>query len=181
MTDNNTFVDLTVVGFLQEADVIRAVLESQGIPAQIVGENTTNMFMHMSLALNTKGVRILVPQSRLEEAREAMVVRKRTPEEETDLGFNDTEADHCAKRSYDSALYSLIFFPMVGFTIYYFAKALSVRKTIPPADHPRFRKRLLLAMLVGIIPYVVLGLILSWALAGDMMLLGIRGIHFEIK
>ena len=181
MKDNDTFVDLTTVSLLQEADIIRSVLEGQNIPTQIVGEYTTNMFMHMSLALNTKGVRILVPQSRLEMAREALTVQDRTPEDEPGLGFNDTEADLCAKRSYDCALYTWMFFPMIGFTIYYFAKALLLQKAAPPVDRPRFRKRLFLAMLVGVAPYVALGVFLSWMLAGTVAFSGASCVPFEIK
>jgi phosphoribosylformimino-5-aminoimidazole carboxamide ribonucleotide (ProFAR) isomerase len=62
-------VTVAVAGSLQEADVIRATLQREGIDAVILGELTTSTLSHVMPVVAPHGVRVAVATERSHEAR----------------------------------------------------------------------------------------------------------------
>jgi len=57
---------------LQQAELIAGVLRGADVPAWVEGSHMAAWNWHMQLALHPRGIRVLVPQGRLEEARAAL-------------------------------------------------------------------------------------------------------------
>ena len=103
------------------------------------------------------------------------------PDERAPLDFDDTEADLAAKRCYDSAVFSWLFFPMIGLAIYYFFKAVHQEEAQPPADPRRFCRRLVLAGVIGLLPFLLTGILISWSLAAQVVGPALSGELFKFK
>ncbi|HDP93920.1 MAG TPA: DUF2007 domain-containing protein [Candidatus Aminicenantes bacterium] len=74
--------ELLVTDGLMEAEIIRAKLDSFGIPCMLKFESVGRL---LAISMNGLGkVRIMVPPDRLEEARELMAVDVDNGEESTD-------------------------------------------------------------------------------------------------
>lgn len=70
MEENTTFVELTTVSTVMDADYIRMILESNGIDCYLQNEHSlTAMPMH-NLAIG--GVGVMVPESQREQAQSAL-------------------------------------------------------------------------------------------------------------
>jgi hypothetical protein len=96
--------DLVEVGrvySLTEADVLRASLEAAGIRAYVPGALATNTLSHMAGGLNPNGMKVLVPASAADEARELIAAwneskGKHREDEESDTP-DQTPADVWAR------------------------------------------------------------------------------------
>ncbi len=155
MTDRSTNADpnrpvvAATASTLQEADVIRSVLQSAGISAFILNENVTNMWAHMSVALNPSGIRIAVRQCDLPAAREVLELPPPDDSQWRESAKPDPHSpDRFAERAAYSAIFSvLIFPPLVILTLYYFFQALGRRREVPPADPRTFRRNMVFILI----------------------------------
>ena len=154
MTDPSTNADpnrpvvVATASTLQEADVIRSVLQSEGISAFILNENVTNMLPYLSIALNPSGVRIAVRQCDLSAAREVLDLPPPDGSQWGESAKSDpNSSDRFAERAAYSAILSILIFPLVILTLFYFFQALGRRREVPPT-HPRaFRRNLVFVII----------------------------------
>jgi hypothetical protein len=70
-------VPATTAYSVQEADLVAARLNSEGIPAWVEGGAMTSWNWHMTLGMHAGGVRILVPARRLADAAAVLAERGR--------------------------------------------------------------------------------------------------------
>ena len=86
----NDFVLLRTCNDLQEASILRSVLEGSGIEARIADENFASLYPGVMVAAG--GVRLLVRASDLERANEVLDGTTDTPgsASEPDSSFNST-------------------------------------------------------------------------------------------
>ncbi len=154
MTDESTNADpnrpvvAATASTLQEADVIRSVLQSAGISAFILDENVTNMLPYMGIALNPSGVRITVRQCDLPAAREALELSPPDGSQWRESAKLDPHSpDRFAEKAVYSAIFSLLIPPLVILTLYYFFQALGRRREVPPADPRTFRRNMVFILI----------------------------------
>ena len=163
MTDESTNADpnrpvvAATASTLQEADVIRSVLQSADISAFILNENVTNMLPYMSIALNPSGVRITVRQCDLTAARKALDLPPLDGSQWRESAKpNPNSPDRFAEKAVYSAIFSILIPPLVILTLYYFFRALGRRRAVPPADPRAFRRNLVFVVIsIGLTVLVI--------------------------
>ena len=75
----DTFVEFYVASDITFAYLLKAQLEAAGIPVQIANENVSAVY-----SLDGMAPRVLVPQSRLAEARQVIAENQRQAQNNTD-------------------------------------------------------------------------------------------------
>ena len=142
---------------LQEADVIRSVLQSGGISAFILNENVTSMLPYINVAVNPLGIRIAVRQCDLSAAREVLEQPSPDGSEWEESAKPDPHSpDRFAEKAVYSAIFSILIFPLVILTLYYFFRALGRRRAVPVADPSAFRRNLVFAVVsIGLVVLVI--------------------------
>mgnify|MGYP006289080401 CR=1 FL=1 len=143
-SDPNQLVTLTSVGSMPQADVIKAVLEGQGIPAFIQNERASVMLPHLSMALNQGGIVIHVRQCDLDTAREFLENYSQAP---TSSSKEGSDEETCSRLKYANKAYAL---SLLGFlcppfligVVYYFFRALSGKNIVPHELREKYRRRM---------------------------------------
>lgn len=79
--DGGLGVAATAYG-VERAEVVASVLRSAGIPAWVEGGATAGWYWHLQFAMHPRGIRILVPNGRLEDARAVLAERREIAQEE---------------------------------------------------------------------------------------------------
>ncbi|NLF29250.1 MAG: DUF2007 domain-containing protein [Planctomycetes bacterium] len=142
--------DLVEVGRVYsviEADVVRASLEAAGIRAHVPGVLAANTLSHMAGGLNPNGMKILVPASAADEARELIAAWNESKgrgreDEESDMP-DQTPADIWARSAWRAAILTLastmLFLPLA---IYCLRRARREARAVQPADQPHFDRHL---------------------------------------
>ena len=155
--DPNRQIVVATVSTLQEADVIRSVLQSAGISAFILNENVTNTLPYISVAVNPLGIRITVRQCDLSAARDVLEQPPPDGSEWEESAKPDPHSpDRFAERAVYFAIFSILIFPLVILTVYYFFRALGRRRAIPVADPSAFRRNLAFVVIsIGLMVLVV--------------------------
>lgn len=170
-----------------EADVLRAVLGIRGIKAFVEGELAANTLAHIGMGLNPGGIRILVRQSDLARAADALsdrLVATSVPEADSqhaaDVPAGDggqppvlpyarpvpSDPDELARRACTCALYSLICPLFVLISGYHGIRALQARRRVAVRRPTRFALHLILAFTL------MLPLIWAGAELGHWLLFG---------
>jgi len=83
--DGGLVVAATAYG-VERAEIIASVLKGAGIPAWIEGGATAGWYWHLQFAMHPRGIRVLVPNGRLEDARAVLAERREIAEEEKEEG-----------------------------------------------------------------------------------------------
>jgi len=79
--DGGLGVAATAYG-VERAEVVASVLRGAGIPAWVEGGATAGWYWHLQFAMHPRGIRILVPNGRLEDAGAVLAQRREIAEEE---------------------------------------------------------------------------------------------------
>ncbi len=79
--DGGLAIAATAYG-LERAEVIASVLRGAGIPAWVEGGATAGWYWHMQFAMHPRGIRILVPNGRLEDAWAVLAERRKMEEKQ---------------------------------------------------------------------------------------------------
>ncbi len=79
--DGGLAIAATAYG-LERAEVIASVLRGAGIPAWVEGGATAGWYWHLQFAMHPRGIRILVPNGRLENARAVLAERRKMKEKQ---------------------------------------------------------------------------------------------------
>jgi len=79
--DGGMVVAATAYG-LERAELVASALRGAGIPAWVEGGATAGWYWHLQFAMHPRGIRILVPNGRLEDARAVLAERRGFQEEE---------------------------------------------------------------------------------------------------
>ncbi|MDY6913708.1 MAG: DUF2007 domain-containing protein [Planctomycetota bacterium] len=158
-TDKYRLVVVAAAATLTEADVIRASLDAAGIDAMILNETTTNVLSHLNFAINPGGIRIAVSARDTEAARE-LLAHHGVHSEEADEYFTTPQEDapapdDYAQKAYWSAFFSWWLFPFIIITLYWFIKAAKAHRRRPAEQPGRFKRHMLIAFFVGILPALV--------------------------
>jgi hypothetical protein len=90
MSDDEVTRTAFVASSVMEADVVRGLLEANGIPAIVVGGDMAAMLDGM--VSGNKGVSVDVPASHLEEARR-VIEENHTPVADDDEDFEEEDAE----------------------------------------------------------------------------------------
>lgn len=161
--DESALVVATRVGSLQQADVIRAALAGEGIPAIIADEGASNVLSYMGPAIHPWGIKVMVQAKHLPGATEIIKRASQSAAEDSEAPAAPS-ADDYAHAAYRSALFFWFFPPVALLTIYNLAKAIHARGRRPPEDSLRFNRRVGWAFLLGIVvPAIILALLLAAA------------------
>ncbi len=168
------------VDSLWEADELRTLLQAYDIRVFIPDEVTLNTLSHMTLAINPKGVRVVVNRGDLARARQILAETDEPrpspsgPDVSDDAlhewepveGFDEPDArpalgssDDCAERALRSATFAWLFSPVAALGVYYFVRAIRTARRTPPSDLRRFQRNLRGAVLIGLPPLGVLVLL----------------------
>ena len=148
---------------LCEAEVTRAVLQAAGIDAFIIGEAAAQWLPHMSVALNPRGIEVAVRAEDADAAEEALKPQPeafqgphaKEPVEDADYA---NSPDYYAERAYRSTWLTFICLPFVFVTPYLFIRAVNAASGMPPRDRRKFRARMTVVFVVGIIlPWILVG------------------------
>jgi hypothetical protein len=91
---------LTTAYGVQEAELLVALLRGSDIPAWIEGEHMASWNWHMQLGLNPRGIRIVVPGGRIEDARAALEEHRKAGDE-----LRDQEPPEPSEHGPDYQLY----------------------------------------------------------------------------
>ena len=134
-------------GTLGQADVICAALAGAGIPVFIQDEIASNFLAHLGLAIHPWGIKILVPASEADHAREIVEqARPHPPPEREPL-----TPDDYAERAYRAALFWYWFTPMSLLMTYYLLRAI-LASWLGPVEQPkRFARHITLALAFGLV------------------------------
>lgn len=157
---------------MEEASVLRSVLESTGVGVYISGEHTSAWAPHMTLALHPRGIEILVRKEDVPRARE--VLGRHVPPEAGPAWHEAAEEappvpEQYAARAARAALFQLLFPPIILLVPYYYVKALSAARTGPVGNARRFRKHLRNALIFSV-PFALLYGCVLWELTGLALL-----------
>ena len=79
--DGGLAVAATAYG-VERAEIIAGVLRGAGIPAWVEGGATAGWYWHLQFAMHPRGIRVLVPNGRLEDARAVLAERREIADEE---------------------------------------------------------------------------------------------------
>lgn len=177
---------------LQQADILRAVLQSEGFDAFIIGERAANVLSPLQMGLNPHGIRIAVPADQAQDALSvlrwkhqdglalpegAWTANGPRGEEFWADGGEDAEsrpaepgevvpstADLDAERACLAALFSFWIWPLVPLTLWYIVRALVGAQKRGITGRATYRRNLALAVVGGVLlPAAVLCLILLLA------------------
>lgn len=111
---NDHFVTCTTLPDVPSAQVVRSALEDHGIPCIIPDEHTASVASHLTVAIG--GVRLQVPESRLQDATELVnelfggVEEEQYSEPKTTEELGEEEAERAVKTLAVSLLVPPMFF-----------------------------------------------------------------------
>lgn len=167
---------------LGEADVIRAVLQSEGIPAFVPAERAANTLSHLQLAVSGYNVRVAV--ARRDAERAVAVLREHRPPDDPSWSADQEEqaaapapADEAARLAARSAIYSL-FFPLFSLLlISWLIRAARRASAHGVRDRRTYQRRMLLGSLVALTYLILFLCALPYILAlfGDSLRRGFMG------
>ena len=155
---------------LQQADIIRLQLESEGIEAFIVDEHISHLFWHMGFATNTHGIRIAVRQSDVPLAKEVLeafeLERVKAAEQEKAEPPEPPAPNELARKACRIAIISVLFILLWPVACYFFFKAWRAAEIVQPQFPGRFRVHqavtliliILTALLIWIYMWIFIGL-----------------------
>ena len=172
-----SFVVVATVATLQQADVIRAVLEMNDVPATIPGEYATNTLAHVGMGLNPHGVRVSVASRDEQKAREILDREHAGGPDVEDWPKAQPEQtlpEDFARRACWAALLSWFFPLILPAAVYNFVKALRAagRGCRQVEDREIFQRRMTIAVLLALLAIAVwvalpllgaYGLLAGWA------------------
>ena len=171
----DTHSDLVVAATassLQEAEVIRVVLESNGVRAH-VPSNTASVLSHIRIAAFPDGIPIFVLPEDLPAAREALIPKNGITDEdwqvptqvdEPETAREPTPDDYARRAKLFSLLY-LGFPPLLLAAVYYFVMALVAENRQSVASTGQYQRNMLVALILGII--VPLVILIWWSTRGN--------------
>jgi len=132
---------------------MKAVLNSSGIDATIIGENVSHIYPQAFYALNPNGIRLIVSADDIDQAREIL----KLPEPQEPAPKKEYTPDQCAQRAFWSCFLSWWFFPIAFLTIYWLVRAKQSRQISPVQYINRYRVKVLVAFTIGVIlPAIIL-------------------------
>ncbi|MCE5328253.1 MAG: DUF2007 domain-containing protein [Planctomycetaceae bacterium] len=156
--DQNLVV-ATSVATLQQADVLKSILESNGIPAFIPGALASNCMPHMEIGLNPKGVRLLVRRGDLEDAMEILNHPQPLENDEAspaDANQDASAANDYAKKAFYCSVCWLLFPPLAIMIPWFIGRAIIADGRHEAENPSRFQLQIVLAVILGLIPFIVL-------------------------
>lgn len=129
-------------GSIIEADVMVSALNAAGIEAYVLNPHVSNTLSHLEVAINPKGVRIVVPSDRLEEAIEIVGQKEvaPAPADERSPHEDAVKAMRCT--------YFMVLFPPLAFIGLYFGVRSAYRSRNWPGPLP---KRTCIQVMVSIL------------------------------
>ncbi len=135
-------------GSISEADIIRATLQAADIEVYIDGENAAVMLPHLQYAMHPGGIGVLVRESDLEKARDALEGQKSIDIEPSEPA--PTTPDSLMRHAVGMAAVGLLLFPLALLAINAAARAKRLARHQPPANRREYRRnvRSVLVLLV---------------------------------
>lgn len=170
--DKSELVVVASAATLEEAQVIRAVLAGHDISAHVQGATATAMMPHIALAINPRGVRVMVLARDLDRVKRVLATAEPVEYEDREIEERDaaafeTSPDRYARSAYRASLLYLICPLILLLVPYYFCRALRVSRRQPVRNKRRFRRHMVVALIVGIlIPWFCILWVLGWAAIG---------------
>jgi len=120
------------------------------------GERMSQWFPHLGVALNPTGIHVVVPPGQGEDAVAFLERRRSAAEEAGEDRPERNPADRYAAGACWSAMFSLLTFPGLLLTFYCLLRAWSAARRRPPEKPGRYRRLMVLAFLVALLPYIFL-------------------------
>ena len=154
--DQNLVV-ATSVATLQQADVLKSVLESNGIPAFIPGAMASSCMPHMEIGLNPKGVRLLVRKGDLEDALEIL---NHPQPLEADEASPASAANDYAKKAFYCSVCWMLFPPLAIMIPWFVVRAIIADGRREAENSSRFQLHIILAVVLALIPFTLVVLFL---------------------
>ena len=167
--DGSKLVVVAAATSLQEAEVLRTVLAGNDISAHVQGAAATGVMPHLALAINPKGVRVMVLERDLDMAKRVLATAEPLEYEDREIEERDavaaeTSPGRYAQIAYRASLLYLICPPILFVVPYYFCRAVQARRRQPVRDKRRFRRHMAVALIVGIlIPWFCILWLIGWA------------------
>jgi hypothetical protein len=156
--DKNQPVVVTSAPTLEQACVIRAVLQTAGIAAFVPDETAAALLSHLKIAIHRKGINVAVRQCDLETAREVLDAPPPTGEEWQPLADDEqNRTDKYASSAARAVIFSLLIFPLGVMTFYYFFRALGRQHENPPTDRGKYRRNMIFALCYMIVVILLVG------------------------
>lgn len=154
---------------VEQAELVRAVLEGQGICAFVLDRNMLGTMPHVSVGIGRGGARVAVSAAAVESARAALEQHRDRlaevpggPSDDLPVdsaqdvpvgleeGVQERRLEDLARRSAVMGLFSMIFPPLVLAALYFLLRSASLRRRERLALSPRARRHLSWAV-VGIV------------------------------
>jgi hypothetical protein len=135
---------------VEEAEIIRARLEAEGIPAFIPNAATTEWMPHMSIAINPYGVAVIVPAGRLEAARQVLDPGTKNPAPRGADGPAETDADLWARRAAFAAVFAWLFPPLAIYSFVCVFRAAKAKRLQAPINKDAYDRNVFAAVVVSI-------------------------------
>lgn len=161
--DSNRMVVVAAASSLQEADVLRATIQAEGIDCFIPGENAANILSYMEFGLHPKGVEVMVRSADAERAAAAIAAgspRNRAPVAPPERLSSGVVAEELAAKAVKAAGLAVLVPPAVLWAIAFAFQAASLGRG--GARSRSFRARIAVALGISfaiIVFYVVVVLI----------------------
>jgi len=168
--DTSGPVVVATASTLQEADVLRAAIWSAGVEAMIANEYSSNTLSHLNIAVNPRGIQVIVAPQDAEAARDALAASCTKPEiatvhEEIDGGSatqDEPLPDELARKAYWSAFLAWLLPPIAFITLYWFIRAITAARARRPVHQRLYRWHMAVALLLGIGLAGVITLMAVW-------------------
>ncbi|MCE5277919.1 MAG: DUF2007 domain-containing protein [Planctomycetaceae bacterium] len=144
---------------LRQADVLKAVLEANGIPTFIPGALASNCMPHMEIGLNPKGVRLLVRKKDLNDALEILNHPQAIDADEVSPADTDQDvsaANDYARKAFYCSVCWMLFAPLAVMIPWFIARAIIADSRREAENSSRFQRHIILASVLGLVPFVLL-------------------------
>ena len=143
---------------LPQADIICAMLRTVDVEGFILNEHTSQLLPHLDAVINPKGIQIAVRQSDEKAAREQLDKHEHyaIEEEDQDPAAERNLTDSFARAAVVSGVFAVLVNLFIIATVWYYYRAMSSAKKIPPTDEIRFNHNMRIAKICMIIAAVIL-------------------------